>query len=65
MADRGFDKVYINPKMVLKYQNLTIGIVGNSLCRMLRNLFWGGNELEIVYCPCVTFMVEPNYKCVA
>lgn len=65
MADRGFDKVYINPKMILKYQDLTIGIVWNSLSRMLRNLIGGGREVEIEYYLCVTFMDEPNYKCAA
>ena len=64
MADKGFDKVYINPKMVLKYQDLTIGIVWNSLSRMLRNLI-GSKGFEIEYYPCVAFMVKPNYKCVA
>lgn len=46
MAERGFDKVYINPKMVLKYQNLTVGIVWRSLCRMLRNLIGGVKNLR-------------------
>lgn len=65
MAERGFYKVYINPKMVLKYQDLTIGIVWNSLSRMLRNLIGGGKGFEIECYPCVAFMVEPNCKCVA
>lgn len=33
MADRGFDKVYINPQMELKYQNLTWEIIWNSIKR--------------------------------
>lgn len=65
MADRGFGKVYINPRMVLKYQDLTIGIVWNSMLRMFRSLIGGGKEGEIEFCPCVAFMVEPNYKCAA
>lgn len=64
MADSGYDKVYINPRMELKYQNLTVSIVWNSLIGMLRNLI-GGNEFEVECCPCVAFMVEPNYKCAA
>lgn len=65
MVERGFDKVYINPRMILKYQNLTIGIVWNSLLRLLRNLIGGGKKREIEFCPCVAFMVESNYKCAA
>ena len=35
MKERGNNKVYINTKMTLKYQNLTYGIVWNSLIRKL------------------------------
>lgn len=35
MYERGFDKVYINPGMVLKYQDLTWKIVINSIKRSL------------------------------
>jgi len=35
MKERGNNKVYINTKMILKYQNLTYGIVWNSLIRKL------------------------------
>ena len=33
MADHGYDKFYINPAMVLKYQNLTWKIIFNTLKR--------------------------------
>ena len=35
MKDRGYDKVYINPNMSFKYQNLTMRIVWNSLKRRI------------------------------
>lgn len=35
MADKGYDKVYINPAMVLKYQDLTWKIIFNSIKRKL------------------------------
>lgn len=35
MAERGFDKFYINPAMVLKYQDLTWKIVLNTIKRKL------------------------------
>lgn len=35
MAERGYDKFYINPAMVLKYQNLTWNIIMNSVKRKL------------------------------
>ena len=35
MAERGYDKFYINPKMVLKYQDLSIRIIINSIKRKL------------------------------
>lgn len=38
MAERGFDKVFINPQMKLKYQDLTIRIIWNSMMRKLRKL---------------------------
>lgn len=38
MAEKGFDKVYINPSMVLKYQDLTLGIIWKSIMRKFRNL---------------------------
>lgn len=34
MAERGYDKVYINPAMTLKYQDLTWKIVLNTIKRM-------------------------------
>lgn len=36
MAERGYNHFYINPAMVLKYQDLTFGIVWNSFCRLIR-----------------------------
>ena len=36
IAERGYDKFYINPKMVLKYQDLTLKIIINSIKRKLR-----------------------------
>ena len=33
MAERGFDKVYINPHMELKYQSLSIGVIYNYIVR--------------------------------
>lgn len=38
MAEKGFDKVYINPSMVLKYQDLTFGIIWKSMRRKFRAL---------------------------
>lgn len=35
MIERGFNKIYLNPAMVLKYQDLTFGIAWNSLLRKL------------------------------
>ena len=35
MSERGFNKVFINPAMVLKYQNLTCKIIINSIKRRL------------------------------
>ena len=35
MSERGYDKFYINPAMVLKYQDLTWKIILNTLKRML------------------------------
>lgn len=35
MADHGYDKFYVNPAMVLKYQDLTWNIVLNSIKRRL------------------------------
>ena len=35
MAERGYDKVFINPSMILKYQNLSIKIIFNSIKRKL------------------------------
>ena len=35
MAERGYDKVYINPSMILKYQDLSFMIIFNSLKRKL------------------------------
>lgn len=39
MAERGFDKVFINPQMKLKYQDLTMRIIWNSMMRKFRRLF--------------------------
>ena len=36
MAERGYDKVYINPLMELKYQDLTWKIIVNSIKRKLK-----------------------------
>lgn len=36
MADRGYNEVYINPEMVLKYQNITWKIIINSVKRYLK-----------------------------
>lgn len=36
MAERGYDKFYINPAMVLKYQDLTWKIIINSIKRYLK-----------------------------
>ncbi len=33
MKEKGYDRVFINPEMVLKYQNLTLKIIFNSLKR--------------------------------
>lgn len=35
MAERGYNKIYINPAMVLKYQDLSISIIFNFLKRKL------------------------------
>lgn len=37
MAERGYDKVYINPAMILKYQNLTMRIIVKYIKRRLLN----------------------------
>ncbi len=42
MRSRGFDRIYVNPQMKLKYQDLTMEIVMNSMRRKLRNIFGGG-----------------------
>ena len=34
MADRGYDKVYINPQMKLKYQSLSMKIIINHILRL-------------------------------
>lgn len=47
MRGRGFDCVYVNPQMKLKYQDLTMEIVMNSMKRKLRNLL-GGGDFEVV-----------------
>lgn len=36
MIERGYDKIYLNPAMVLKYQNLSMKIIWHSLMRMLK-----------------------------
>ena len=48
MTERGFDKVYVNPKMVLKYQDLTIKIIWNSMMRKTIKLLRGGNDMQIL-----------------
>ena len=35
MAERGYDKVFINPSMILRYQDLSMMIIFNSLKRKL------------------------------
>lgn len=35
MIERGHDRIYLNPAMTLKYQDLTLGIVWNSLLRKI------------------------------
>lgn len=35
MIECGYDKIYLNPTMVLKYQDLTFNIIWNSLKRMV------------------------------
>lgn len=52
MAERGFDKVFINPQMRLKYQDLTIKIIWNSIVRKLRKQFGGGNDEVIILSLC-------------
>jgi len=42
MAERGYDKVFINPKMKLKYQHLTLSIAINSLHRRLLTILKSG-----------------------
>lgn len=44
MAKDGFNRVYINPAMQLKYQKLTFRIVWQSLCRMFNKLTKQKNE---------------------
>jgi hypothetical protein len=39
MAERGYDKVYINPAMTLKYQETNFTIIMNSLLRRLKLIF--------------------------
>ena len=31
MIERGFDRIYLNPAMTLKYQDLTPGVIWRSL----------------------------------
>lgn len=52
MRSRGFDHIYVNPDMQLKYQDLTMEIVVNSMKRKLRKIFGGGNfeESELTLC---------------
>ena len=38
MKQRGFDKVYINPAMSIKYQDLTLRIIYNSTKRLINRL---------------------------
>ena len=47
MRSRGFDRIYVNPKMKLKYQDLTMEIVMNSMKRKLRKIFGGGDFEEV------------------
>lgn len=39
MAERGYDKVYINPAMILKYQDLNFRIVWNTIVRKGKSFF--------------------------
>lgn len=39
MKQRGFDRVYINPTMSLKYQDLTLKIIYNSIKRLISRLW--------------------------
>lgn len=52
MCSRGFGRIYVNPDMQLKYQDLTMEIVVNSMKRKLRKIFGGGNfeESELTFC---------------
>lgn len=38
MTERGTSRIYINPHMVLKYQSLSVALVGNTLKRMFSEL---------------------------
>lgn len=39
MAERGYDKVFINPAMILKYQDLNFRIVWNTIVRKGKSFF--------------------------
>ncbi len=48
MAERGFNRVYINPAMSLTYQKLNLKIIMNSIQRMLTKLrIMGGVKMNI------------------
>ena len=38
MIERGYDKIYLNPAMVLKYQKLSVKVIGDSLKSKLKNM---------------------------
>lgn len=46
MAECGYDKVYINPMMKLKYQQLSMDIVMGSLQRRMLTIFKSGGKSE-------------------
>lgn len=47
MAERGYDKVFINPSMNLKYQDLNFRIVWNTVVRKVKSFFL---QVLLVYC---------------
>ena len=40
MAERGYNRIFINPSMMLKYQNLSFGIVWSSLIRKYKSVLY-------------------------
>ena len=45
MKKRGFDRVYINPAMSLKYQDLSLKIIYNSITRQVNRLVVSARKL--------------------